>query len=117
MMAFMYFPNVLKNNSVIAFCDNMAALQSAVNGASSAIDMCALAHLLSVRSSQLAVRLWIEYVQTDSNLADGGSRVGVGCELAKARGIALRYFDCPRLPNEFPHSFENSSIDLFWKGH
>ena len=98
----MYVGQVVQGLSVAAFCDNMAALQGAVNGASTAVDLCALSHMLAIRTTRLGVQLWIEYVNTISNPAEGGSRVGVDCELARACLVSLRMVMCPFLSASFP---------------
>jgi hypothetical protein len=113
MLAFGSFTEALRSHSVIAFCDNMAALQGAINGSSSAIDLCAFAHMLALRLNTLSVRLYIEYVQTLSNIADGGSRTGITCKDAKACNIVLREIACPSLPNSFP--FVSSDDMAFWQ--
>ena len=48
------------------------------------------------------MRLGLEYVNTMSNVAGGGSREGLTCQVAKACGIALRVVPCPALPIDFP---------------
>ena len=110
--AFIFFAEQLRGSSAIAFCDNMASLQCAINGSSTSIDLCAMAHMLALRLNALSVRLFIEYVQTLSNIADGGSRVGITCKEAEAANIVLREVACPILPKGFP--FTNSNESSFW---
>ena len=68
--------------------------------------------MFAIRANELEIQTWIEYVNTLSNLADGGSRVGAACECAKANGITLRDVECPRLPSDFP--FEFKDLNSFW---
>jgi hypothetical protein len=114
LFAFVFFDGQLKGTSTVAFCDNMAALQGAINGSSSALDLCCLSHMLSLRLSDIEVKLWIEYVQTLSNIADGGSREGSLCKVAAANNIALRDVVCPSLPAGFPSPLANSNSNSFW---
>jgi hypothetical protein len=113
LFAFVFFERQLNGTSTVAFCDNMAALQGAINGSSSALDLCCLSHMLSLRLADIDVTLWIEYVQTLSNIADGGSREGSLCKVSAANNIVLRDVVCPVLPSGFPRA--NSNFSSFWK--
>ena len=77
----------LANNSVCAYIDNMGVLHSIVNGTSKSRDKGSLVHCLVLRALEIQVQLWIEHVQSASNVTDGGSRVGITCEVAASLGI------------------------------
>ncbi len=57
--------------------------------------------------------VWWDYVNTHSNAADGGSRVGVSCEGAKSLGIKLKAIPFPALPRDFTRAFPSDRKD-FW---
>ena len=73
-----YFSDVvrdqLKARQVIHFADNKAANSAAVKGGSSAPDIARVVSAMHVRWCQDGINVWIEYVQSDSNLADLPSR-------------------------------------------
>lgn len=59
---------------VLHFGDNQAANQAAVNGASSSPDLNALVHSHHLRLAASDTRLWVEWVPSAANIADGPSR-------------------------------------------
>ena len=42
--------------------------------------------------------VWWEYVESDSNWADGASREGPYCRWAASHGFEVRYVEVPRIP-------------------
>ena len=100
--AFLLFPAVLAESSVVGFVDNMGVIHTVVNGASTAVDLGSISTALHRRTVQLKCKVWWEYVASASNISDGGSRTGVACEVSRAAGISLREVDFPRLPLLFP---------------
>ena len=78
-------------------------------------DSSALTFALMLRVADLGTRVWWEHVQGVSNVADGGSRVGVDDPTAAALGIGLRQQAFPPLPQGFGEA--PPSIWLrFWEG-
>ena len=67
----------------------MAALQGAANGAPASTVFCSQNHMLAKRTSELDVALWLVYVNTLSNVADGDSREGLTRQVANACGFFL----------------------------
>jgi hypothetical protein len=113
MIALLIFGDVLRGSSAIAFIDNMSALHSIVNGSSSTADIKLLAHCFSLIACDLELTIWLEYVNTLSNCSDGGSRVGVLCQLAASLNVPLRTIACPILHDEFPRpSLQREAIKL-----
>ena len=102
MIAFYYMADAFKDTSAICYVDNVGVIHTIVNGASSQVDLGALTHGLHFRLAQLRASVWWEYVPSPSNIADGGSRVGIGCPLAKIAGISLSEVSCAVLPLGFP---------------
>ena len=79
----------------------MGVLCNIVNGASRAFDAGTLVFALHLQLAKLNATVWWEWVESESNCSDGGSRVGVFCPLAKMLRIPL--VDCafPEFPADF----------------
>ena len=71
------------------FIDNLPALSGFVLGHSKLLDLCSLYMGTTARCAFLRTAWWFEYVPSDSNLADGGSRVGLRDPIAAAAGVTL----------------------------
>ena len=72
-----FLPKGLEGRDVLLFVDNQAVCSSLAKGASSAADVgliCTVCHLLWAKFSS---PVWIEWVPSDDNPADGLSRDGV----------------------------------------
>ena len=74
----------------IAFIDNEAVCTAFIKGSSTSRDvdhLASIAHLVSCRSG---IRLWFEWIDSDSNISDGLSRLGVHDEFAIQQKWQLR---------------------------
>ena len=80
----------------------MGVLHAIVNGTCDALDLSACVNALHIRMAELNAVSWWEYVPSPSNIADGGSRVGVDCPSARAMGIPLKIVQLPNFPASFP---------------
>ena len=80
----------------------MGVIHSVVNGISKAPDVSAFIRTLQFRIVELNTTVWWEYVASASNLADGGSRDGISCQMAAQLGIPLSFVPCPSPPSSFP---------------
>ena len=87
----------IKDCDLIYFIDNSAALSALVKGRSGNPDMDWLARWVHLQTYHLNVRLWLEYVETDANWADGASRLGAPCDWAALHGFELKQAAWPRL--------------------
>ena len=65
----------LRNHRVLLFVDNQGALSTLVGGSAQDEDVAAVALLFQLGVVELGIRLWLEYVESDSNIADGPSRL------------------------------------------
>ena len=75
---------------MICFIDTEAAAAAAIRGDSSQPDVQVIiqaAHLLWMR---LGARMWLEWIDSDSNPADGLSRLGVADPWSSLQGWELR---------------------------
>ena len=108
-----HFGDYIKGASNISFIDNMGVIHSIVNGNARVSDLCAFTHALHRRLAKLKADFLWEYVASASNIADGGSRVGISCPEARAAGIHLLYVDFKTPPRNFPFS-STMDWDLWW---
>ena len=74
-----YLADYIKGASNISFIDNMGVIHSIVNGNARVLDLCAFTHALHRKLAKLSADFGWEYVASASNIADGGSRVGISC--------------------------------------
>ena len=112
MVAFKFFGDFLQSQSSIAFCDNMGALYAIVKGDSSCLDVAILSHELALKIASIDSQLWLEYVASQSNVADGGSRTGIDCRTSASLNILLRSVPCPILPQLVDG---DRDFDRFWQ--
>ena len=85
--AILRWPQFFSGTSAIAYIDNMGVLCNIVNGSSRAGDAGTLVFALHLQMARLNSCIWWEWVESESNCSDGGSRVGVCCPLARQLGI------------------------------
>ena len=112
-LAFSCFPQFFKGQSAIAFVDNMSVIHISVNGAARQIDTGAFTLALHRRLARLSVEVWWEYVPSQSNISDGGSRVGTACDLAAEARIPLSPVEFIMPPNSFPRAHPDD-WDPWW---
>ena len=66
-----------------------------IKGASAKADLCAITVALHALFARLGARVWIEYVESASNPADGLSRDGIEDAWTVAQGWTLKQVPCP----------------------
>ena len=76
----------------------MAILSAAVSGRSSVLNVNSLLTGLHLLLTSLRVTSWWEHVDTHANPADGGSRQGTSCKLAKRLGFPPEWVRYPFVP-------------------
>ena len=94
----------VQGRDVVAFCDNEAAVSTLVRGASKAEDVTLLAELTHAFLLVLGCRLWVDWVDSKSNPADGLSRDGIADEWTARQGYSL---------HELPSFLPPASSDIF----
>ena len=92
----------LEHTAATFFLDNMSGLCALVSGSCKAPDLAGLASGMHLGLARKSVWAWFEFVDSASNPADGGSRVGIEDDLAKRLGVPLRMVPFPCLPKSFP---------------
>ena len=95
----------VKGRDLISFIDNEAAVSTLIRGASRAEDCARLAELTHALLMQLNVRLWIEWVDSESNPADGLSRLGIHDPWTCAQGYSLK--------DVAGHALPRARVDVF----
>ena len=91
----------LANKSINFFIDNMSGLCALAKGSSKKPDLSAMCFAFHLAANSIGVKPWIDYVQTSSNVADGGSRVGPTDALSAELGIKLVWIPTFHLPLGF----------------
>ena len=66
--------SVFAGRDLICFVDNTPSLAAAMKGSSKVWDMDKAAQVMQVLLAKVGARLWMEYVESASNWADGISR-------------------------------------------
>ena len=73
------FPHLLSGQDWLWFLDNQTAVSAAVRCTSSEQDVFEISHYASIFRSRLNARAWHDWVDTESNISDGLSRLGLAC--------------------------------------
>ena len=82
----------------------MSVLCGVVNGTMGAPDLANAVFGLHWRLALLNSTCFWEWVASESNVADGGSRIGVACEMAHKLGCPLVQVEWPAWPSNFPRA-------------
>ena len=87
------------------FVDNEAAVSTLIRGTSVAEDSALMAELLHALCLILGCRLWVEWIDSESNPSDGLSREGLDDRWTRRQGYS---------PAALPgHHFPNPRDDIF----
>ena len=70
-------PDLLADSDLLHFVDNQGTLSTLIRGAARDGDLAVLSSFYQLTCARLGIRAWIEYVESDANIADGPSRRGV----------------------------------------
>jgi hypothetical protein len=87
----------LISKSVIWFIDNEAATAALIRASTSEPDVLTLVQQAHLQFSRLQTRIWFEWIDTESNPADGLSRDGTNDEWTLSQHWLLREFPFPSL--------------------
>ena len=86
-MASVADPLLFRGRDVLWFIDNEAAASTIIRGATREEDVQGIAELTQFFWASLRCRVWIEWIDSDSNPSDGLSREGLLCEWCSSRGV------------------------------
>ena len=89
------YPTMFQSRDLLWFIDNQATVAAAVKASSSEEDVFEIAHMSSVLRTRLSCRCWFEWVDSDSNPADGLSRDGLDDDWTRAQNWFLQSFSFP----------------------
>ena len=103
-----------RDASSIFYIDNMGVLCNIVNGSARELDAGTMTFALHLQLASLRSSAWWEWVESESNCSDGGSRVGITCPIARELGITLREVPFPSIPNNFMR-MSPSEWACFWE--
>ena len=85
----------LRDSDPVWYIDNMSAAMALIKVSSAKADTIAIAVALHAIFARLGVRVWVEYVESASNPADGLSRAGLEDPWILAQGWAFKKVPCP----------------------
>ena len=74
---------------MLLFVDNESAVAAIIRGATTATDARIIVETIHVLQLRLDIRLWVEWIDSKSNPADGFSREGIECAFAAAVPMEL----------------------------
>ena len=100
------YPTTLESHDLLWFVDNEAAVSTLIRGTTSELDVHLIAQCSLVRLARLGCRLWLEWIDSESNPSDGLSRAGLDDEWTQHQGWSLMEFD-------FPQGLDHASL-LEW---
>ena len=88
-----------RDGRLLHFVDNQPALASLIGGKGADADVAAIACVYQLLLTALGVSAWLEFVESDSNLADGPSRLLAGwLQTPEARMLRCTH-EAARLPD------------------
>jgi hypothetical protein len=82
--------DLFRGRDVLWWIDNEGAASSLVRGRSRQFDAGSLVHLAHLKWAELGCRVWIEWINSDSNPSDGLSRAGLLDPWTLRQGWSLR---------------------------
>jgi len=102
LLALVHAKQELRSTASSFYIDNMSGMCSLIKGSSRREDLSAMSSAIHVELVRSECRPWFDYVETRSNSADGGSRVGLTDPIAAQLGIKLVQLRLPAFPAGFP---------------
>ena len=103
MLAVIFGKEQLRSAASSFFIDNLTGMCSLIKGSSRKEDLSSITTGIHIGLVEIESRPWFDYVETKSNSADGGSRIGLIDPVARQLGITLRQHQLPAFPVGFPY--------------
>ena len=100
LLAVHFHADVLACSHNIFFIDNLGVLSALISGRARIADFGFVIHAFHLSIAHLRSTCWFEHVESPANPADGGSRVGAACPIARQLGIELRRYQFPTWPKD-----------------
>ena len=85
----------LEGQDILWFVDNESACSALIRGQSREGDVHVIAQTTSLLLRRKKCRAWFEWIDSDANLADGLSRLGVGDPWTLLQGWQLEVYELP----------------------
>ena len=98
LLAVHFHSDILTCEHLIFFIDNLGTLSAMITGRARIADFGAVVHAFHLSVARLRSTSWFEHVESPANPADGGSRVGAACPIARQLGIQLHEHSFPHWP-------------------
>ena len=87
----------LLSSDLLLFVDNESAVAAVIRGVTKAPDARILIEAIHILQLRMGLRIWVEWIDSKSNPADGFSREGLSCSVAKSSTMELQ-----ELPDAIP---------------
>ena len=109
-LALALFRQECAGRDVIAFVDNEAAVSSLIRGSTKVGDTNALVELSHALSLLLHTRVWIEWIDSESNPSDGLSRLGVEDPWTRSQNVHLQSRNADNFQHAIPCIFLGRTV-------
>ena len=100
MLAVHFNTDLLANAHILFFVDNLGVLSALISGRARIADLGTVIHAFHLSLAHLHSTVWFEHVESPANPADGGSRVGAACPVARQLGVSLSRWSFPKWPRD-----------------
>ncbi len=97
-LTMLHWAEIFRGRTVVWFIDNTLAMASFVKGASANEYLEKIVGTFWIAAYHLDCAIWLEWVDSDSNWADGVSRLYANDPFAKTHGFSLCEMPFPELP-------------------
>ena len=97
-LTMLHWAEIFRGRTVVWFIDNTSAMASFVKGASANEYLEKIVGAFWIAAYHLDCAIWLEWVDSDSNWADGVSRLYANDPFAKTHGFSLSEMPFPELP-------------------
>ena len=104
----------ISKRELLSFVDNEASVSALIRGVSKVADAAQLAELFHALLVQLGSRAWAEWIDSDSNPADGLSRLGLQDPWTAKQEWILRQVDADKFPPSTVDVFDWADACLHW---
>ena len=113
-LAMAIFAPALQGRDLIAFCDNSAAVATLIRGTAQSADVLRMAEVATLQQLTHGIRLWVEWVDSQSNPADGLSRAGLRDGWTLAQDWVLHEIRT-QVPNLIADPFVSFQLVEHWR--
>ena len=90
-------PDALRSMDVLWFIDNEAAAAALIRASTSELDVLGLVQQAHLQFAELHMRVWFEWVDSESNPSDGLSRDGLDDAWSASQPWLLESFEFPAI--------------------